>query len=107
MSNLASRLKNRIEIYEKKKISGKLGTTYEDVLIKKVWGEVKFQTGSVIGGEGETESSNTRFKIRIRKTAIKSDYHIVFKGLVYEIEYIYPDFKKNGFLDLMVKLKVE
>ncbi|MGL4672605.1 MAG: phage head completion protein [Cetobacterium sp.] len=108
MSNLASRLKNRIEIYEKRKVAGKLGTTYEDVLIKKFWGEIKFQSGSTISGEGDTEANNTRFKIRIRKTDISSENHtIVFRGLRFEIEYIYPDFKKNGFIDLLVKLKTE
>ncbi|MEG0398289.1 MAG: phage head closure protein [Cetobacterium sp.] len=107
MSNLSSRLKNRIGIYKKESIKGKLGTGYEDTLVKKVWAEIKFQSGSIIGGEGDTEANNTRFKIRIRKTEIKSDYHIIYKGLVYEIEYIYPDFKKNSFMDIMVKLKTE
>ncbi|MGL5427090.1 MAG: phage head closure protein [Cetobacterium sp.] len=105
--SLSSRLKNRIGIYKKEHINGKLGTTYEDVLVKKVWAEIKFQSGSVTGGEGDTEANNTRFKIRIRKTKIESDYHIVFKGLIYEIEYIYLDFKKNGFMDIMAKLKTE
>lgn len=107
MSSLSSRLKNRVEIYKKGKVLGAVGNTYEDVLVKKVWAEIKFQSGSVVSGEGDTEANNTRFKIRIRKTKIESDYHIVFKGLVYEIEYIYPDFKKNGFMDIMAKLKTE
>lgn len=107
MSNLSSRLKNRIGIYKKEHVNGKLGTTYEDVLVKKVWAEIKFQSGNIANGEGETEANNTRFKIRIRKTEIKSDYHIKYKDLVYEIEYIYPDFKSNRFIDLLVKLKTE
>ncbi|MBC2855252.1 phage head closure protein [Cetobacterium sp. 2A] len=107
MSNLSSRLRNRIGIYKKENIKGKLGTSYEDILIKKVWAEIKFQSGSIVNGEGDTAANNTRFKIRIRKTDIKADYHIVYKGLIYDIEYIYPDFKKNSFIDLMVKLKTE
>lgn len=107
MSNLSSRLKSRIGIYKKEHVNGKLGKTYEDILVKKVWAEIKFQSGNIVNGEGETEANNTRFKIRIRKTQIKSDYHIVYKGLVYEIEYIYPDFKKNSFMDIMAKLRME
>lgn len=107
MSNLSSRLKNRIEIYKKNKVKGKIGDTYEEVLVKKLWAEIKFQSGNMINGEGGTEANNTRFKIRIRKTEVDATHIIKFKGLVYEIEYIYPDFKKNGFIDLMVKLKTE
>ena len=107
MSNLSSRLKNRIEVYAKRKVAGKIGTTYEDVLVKKLLAEIKFQSGNMINGEGNTEANNTRFKIRIRKTEIDTSQYIKFKGLIYEIEYIYPDFKKNGFMDLMAKLKTE
>lgn len=107
MSNLSSRLKNRIEVYAKEKVSGKIGTTYEDVLVKKLWAEIKFQSGNMLNGSGDTEANNTRFKIRIRKTKIDTSHYIKFKGLAYEIEYIYPDFKNNSFIELFVKLKTE
>lgn len=107
MKSLASRMKNLIGIYEKKKIQGKIGTTYEDVLIKKIWAEIRFQSGSSNKGQGDTEFSNTRFRARIRKTEIKKSYYILYKGLKFEIEYIYPDFKNNSFIDLNIKLKTE
>lgn len=107
MSNLSSRLKNRIEVYSKKNVAGQLGTTYEDVLVKKLWAEIRFQSGSMINGAGDTEANNTRFKIRIRKTEIDTTHYVKYKGLVYEIEYIYPDFKNNSFIELFVKLKTE
>lgn len=107
VANLSSRLRNRISIYKKENIPGKLGTSYEDVLIKKVWAEIKFQSGSIVNSEGDTEVNNTRFKIRIRKTAVDTTHYVKYKDLVYEIEYIYLDFKKNSFIDLMVKLKTE
>lgn len=107
MSNLSNRLKNRIEVYKKNKVQGKIGDTYEEVLVKKLWAEIKFQSGSIVNGEGDTEANNTRFKIRIRKTEIDTTHIIKFKGLVYEIDYIYPDFKSNSFIELFVKLKTE
>lgn len=107
MSNFSSKLKNRIAIYKREKVQSGLGTTYEDILVKKIWAEIKFQSGSLINGEGYTEANNTRFKIRIRKTEIDASHYIKYKDLVYEIEYIYPDFKSNSFIDLLVKLKTE
>lgn len=107
MSSLSSRLKNRIEVYKKNKVEGKIGDTYKEVLVKKLWAEIKFQSGSIVNGEGDTESNNTRFKFRVRKTEIDTTHIIKFKGLVYEIDYIYPDFKNNRFIELFVKLKTE
>jgi len=107
MSDFTSRLKNRIEVYAKEKVAGQLGTTYEDVLVKKLWAEIKFRSGSMTKGEGDTEANNTMFKIRVRKTEIDTTRYIKYKGLVYEIEYIYPDFKNNSFVELFVKLKTE
>lgn len=107
MASLSSKLKNRIEVYKKNKVQGKIGDTYEEVLVKKLWAEIKFQSGSMTKGEGDTESNNTRFKIRIRKTTIDTSHYIKYKDLLYEIEYIYPDFKSNSFIELFVKLKTE
>lgn len=107
MSNLSSRLKNRIAVYKRQKVKGGLGSTYEDVFIKNIWAEIKFSSGSMTKGEVDTESNNTRFKIRIRKTAIDTSHYIKYKDLLYEIEYIYPDFKSNRFIELFVKLKTE
>ncbi len=107
VSNLSSRLKNRIAIYKREKVKGGLGKSYEDVFVKNIWAEIKFSSGSMIKGEGDTESNNTRFKIRIRKTTIDTSNYIKYKDLLYEIEYIYPDFKNNSFIELFVKLKTE
>ena len=70
MSSLSSRLKNRIEVYKKNKVEDKIGDTYEEVLVKKLWAEIKFQSGSIANGEGDTESNNTRFKFRDRKSVV-------------------------------------
>ena len=37
---LASRLKNRIEIFRRERIEGTLGDTYEDKSLKKVWADI-------------------------------------------------------------------
>lgn len=107
MKNQASRLKNRIAIYKREKVKGGIGNTYKDVFIKNIWAEIKFSSGSMTKGEGDTEANNTRFKIRTRKTVIDTSHYIEYKGLEYEIEYIYPDFKNNSFIELFVKLKTE
>lgn len=102
-----SKLKNRIEIYRKEKIKGELGDDYEPKLIKKVWAQIIPLTGSVKNGEGETEFSELKLKVIIRKTDIKESDYICFKERKYDIEYIIPEFTRNSYLEIRAILKVE
>lgn len=107
MKSLASRMKNLIGIYEKKKVQGKIGTTYEDVLIKKIWAEIKFRSGNLNEGQGNTEYSNTKFRVRVRKTKISEDNYIVYKAIIFKVWVNIFNFKFKAFIDLNIKLKTE
>lgn len=105
--SLASKLNNRIEIWGQIREEIDLGITYEEKLLKKVWADIKPISGSSSSESGNTVSTSVKFKMRIRKTEISADNWIMHSGLRYEIEYIYPDFNRNSFLDIETKLKGE
>lgn len=107
MKSLSSRLNNRIEIWGEIKEESDIGEIVKNKLLKKVWADIVPQSGSISNGQGETTVSNTKFKARMRKTEISSSNFIIFKGLKYEIEYILPDFNKNNFIDVYLKLSAE
>lgn len=107
MKCLASKLNNRIELWSKEKVETDIGNEVKEVLKKKLWADIIPKSGNIKSGEVETEFSNVKFQIRIRKVDIKYSDYFVFKGQKYEIEYIFPDFNRNSFLDILVKLKVE
>lgn len=104
---LASKLRNRIEIWERVEIETDLGVNYTPKLFKKVWGNVTPITGYLESGEGNTEYSDTTFRIRIRKVKISMDNWIEYHGSRYDIKYIHEDFKSNKFIDLFVNLNEE
>ena len=86
--SLASKLKNRIEIYRRTLVAGKLGDTFEDTLLKKVWADIVPAGAGVKGAEAETERVENKFKIIIRKTDIEHTDYIMFEGEKYEINHI-------------------
>lgn len=104
---LASRLKNRVEIWEVGKKDTDCGIIPDPKKIKTVWANIVPQSGSLVNGEANTDYNNTRFKIKIRKTEILSSNYIIFQGKRYDIDYILPDYKNNSFIELFVTLKTE
>lgn len=105
---LASKLKNRIEIYRNKLVNGKLGDEYKPELLKTVWANIIPLNGKIVNGEGETQYSEKRFKIIIRKTDVKENTDfIMYKGQRYEIDYIIPDYKSNSYLEVNATLRID
>lgn len=106
--SLASKLKNRIDIYRNSLVEGKLGDEYEPKLLKTVWANIIPINGKVVNEEGETQALEKKFKIIIRKTEIsdETDY-IVFKKQKYDIDFIIPDFKSNSFLEVHATLRID
>lgn len=102
--SLASRLKNRIEIYRRTLVAGKLGDTFEDTLLKKVWADIVPAGAGVKGAEAETERVENKFKIIIRKTDIKHTDYIMFEGEKYEINHIIRNFNTNNYLEVYATL---
>ncbi|MGL5655903.1 MAG: head-tail adaptor protein [Fusobacteriaceae bacterium] len=107
MKNLSSSLNNRIEIWGEVKEKIDIGSVTKDKLIKKVWADIVPQSGSTSNGPGDTIVSNSKFKARMRKTELSPSNFIIFKGQKYEIDYILPDFNKNNFIDVYLKLSIE
>ena len=105
--SLSSKLNNRIEIWGKSKVTGDLGDTYEDTLIKKLWADIVPTGGSQRNGDGDTEYSETNFKIRVRKTVLSEDNWIIYSGMRYDIKYILPNFDRNHYLDIYAELVIE
>ena len=104
---LASRLKNRIEIWDVGKKDTDYGIIPDPKKIKTVWANIVPQSGSLVNGEANTDYNNTRFKIKIRKTEILSSNYIMFQGKRYDIDYILPDYKNNSFIEIFATLKTE
>lgn len=104
--SLASRLNNRIEIYRQKEIKEKIGLTFQFEPLRKIWAEIRELKGKVNQEEADTISNTVKFKMRVRKTDIKTSDYIIFKSLKYEIDYIIPCFKDNSFLDIYTSLKI-
>lgn len=108
MKSLAGKLNCRIEVWGKVKEKTDLGTTYEEKLIKKVWANIQPRSGKISKGDSNTEFNSVNFLIRIRKTEIDGESnYIMYKGQRYDIEYIYPDFKNDSFLDVFTSLRRE
>lgn len=104
---LASRLKNRIEIWTPGEIEGEYGIEPDPKKVKTIWANIVPQSGSLINGEANTEYNNTKFKIKVRKTDLKSSYYIMFQGRRYDIDYILPDYKNNNFIEILATLRTE
>lgn len=107
MKSLASKLNNRIEIWGEVKEKIDIGSVLKDKLIKKVWADIVPQSGSTSNGAGKTVVSNSKFKARMRRTELSPSNFIIFKKQKYEIDYILPDFNKNQFIDVYLKLSIE
>lgn len=104
---LASRLKNRLEIWGNTKVETDLGISIEKRFIKKIWGKISPIYGFSSGGEGNTIKSTVNFKIMIRKTDISNANWVIYKGQRYDISHIMPNFDSNEYLDLNVFLYEE
>lgn len=105
---LASKLKNRIKIYRNMLVKGKLGDEQKSNLLKTVWAKIIPLNGKVVNGEGETQYSEKRFKIIIRKMDIKENTDfIIYKGHRYQIDYIIPDYKDNSYLEVNTTLRID
>ncbi|WP_163468478.1 head-tail adaptor protein [Fusobacterium sp. IOR10] len=106
--DLSSRLNNRIEVRRKEKINTSLGVSYQEVFYKKIWANIIPLTSLIKNGQGETEYSQNRLKIIIRKTKdIQTTDLLIIESQKYEIESIIPNFNLKDRLEIRASLKVE
>ncbi|MFA6877938.1 MAG: phage head closure protein [Fusobacterium sp.] len=109
-NNLSSKLNNRIEVWRKEKVNTSLGVSYEEVFYKKIWANiVPLNINSLLkDGQGETEYSQNKLKITIRKIKdIKTTDLLIIENQKYEIESIIPNFNLKDRLEIRASLKVE
>lgn len=106
--NLSSKLNNRIEVWRKEKVNTSLGVSYEEVVYKKIWANIVPLTSLLKDGQGETEYSQNKLKITIRKIKdIKTTDLLIIENQKYEIESIIPNFNLKDRLEIRASLKVE
>ena len=106
--NLSSKLNNRIEVWRKEKVNTSLGVSYKEVFYKKIWANIVPLTSFLKDGQGETEYSQNKLKITIRKRKdIKTTDLLIIENQKYEIESIIPNFNLKDRLEIRASLKVE
>lgn len=106
--NLSSNLNNRIEVWRKEKVNTSLGVSYEEVFYKKIWANIVPLNSLLKDGQGETEYSQNKLKITIRKRKdIKTTDLLIIENQKYEIESIIPNFNLKDRLEIRASLKVE
>lgn len=107
MDNLTARLRNKLTLYSKQPIINEIGEDdFEYAPLKKVWGEIINWGGSNTKSVAGTTTEQTSHRIIIRSNAVSEltdDMYFVHKGIRYDIEYFNPSFKKNDFIEILVK----
>lgn len=103
--SLASKLKNRIEIYRLIEEMTDIGITLIPKFYKTVWADIIPMSSGVVKEDSDTSHTETKFKIIIRKTDIKQSDIIKYKGLEYDIQYIIPNFDNKGYLEVFTILR--
>ena len=108
---LASRLKNRVDIYQKIQITNEFGEIdFDYIKLKSLWAEVMPQSGREISGKGNTIYADISHKFTIRSNAltnITKDMYFMFKNQRYDIKYFNPNYKYNDSIEVYCSLVVE
>lgn len=111
MSNLASTLKNKAELWGKIKVKDKLGQWgVKDGKIKDIYCDILPYRGSEANTPAGTEYINQTFKIKVRFKSIVSpqlDMFIMYQNRKYKLVSWNPDFNNKEYLDLFCKLILE
>lgn len=111
MNGLASRLKNRIDVYSKIEFTNELDQTdYKYDLLKSVYAEIVPQNGYLKDGQGNTIYADIGYKIVIRSSAIENltnDMYFIYKNQRYDIKYFNPNYKYGDSIEIFCSLVVE
>lgn len=109
--NLASKLRNRIDVYSKVEYENELGEVdYKYEELKTVWAEISPQSGNIKQGQANTSYADISHKIVIRLNSIpnlSNDMYFMFKGQRYDIKYFNPNYKYKDRIEIMCSLVVE
>ncbi len=111
MSNMTNKLDTRIEVWGKIPTKNELDEDdYKFGMIKRVWSEIKPQSGMVKTLEGNYEYAEMSYKIKVRNNAIPNldkTMYFMYKKQKYSIKYFQPNFKNKNEIEIFCKLEVE
>lgn len=111
MHGLSSRLKNKIDVYDKVEFTNELDQTdYKYDKIKSVYAEITVQNGSLKDGQGNTTYADISHKIVVRSNVIPdlaNDMYFIYKKQRYDIKYFVPNYKYQDSVEIFVSLVVE
>lgn len=111
MSRLTSKLINKVEVLTKQKFQNELDETeYRYSHFKFVYMQIIPKTSKMIEGQADTEKveSTHVFKCRIKSlSGIDNTHRFKYKGQIYEVKYVDPDFKNNEFYEVYTRLVIE
>ena len=102
---LASRLRNRIEIYRLEEVETPLGQSVEAMFYKKEWADIVPLNASLSKAEAETERAKNTFKIIMRKVDIKESDFIKYENNIFQIDYIISNFNGQGYIEVFCSIE--
>jgi len=111
MYSLATRLRNKIDVYAKVENKTEFGELkYDYKKIANIWAEVLPKSGKEKYIEGNSIQVSVTHKITVRSNAIKeprNDMYFIFKGQRYDVLYFMPNYQKNNLTEFYCKLVIE
>ena len=109
--NLASRLKNKIDVYGRVPFVNELNQTdYKPDLLKSIWAEITVLNGNLKEGIANTVYADVGYKIVIRANSIQNlsnDMFFKFNNQRYDIKYFNPNYKYKDSIEIFCSLVVE
>lgn len=114
MEMTGSELRCRVELLERKKGTNELDeTTYCYVPYdppKKLWAKIVPMSGRRETLEGDMERVVVTHKMTIRRTSLPilaPDARILYRGQYYDVQYGYPIYNREGWMEVFLRLVVE
>ena len=107
MRTLASRLRNRVELWRREKVETDIGEITKPIFIKKLWADIIPTNTSEKDGPADTEKAEAKSKVIMRKTDIKKSDYIVHNGVKHEVLYVLPNYDGKGYIEVYTRMVME
>lgn len=107
MKILASRLRNRVELWRREKVKEDIGEVTKKVFKKKLWVDIIPVNSSEKEGQASTEKAEIKLKMLMRKTDIKKADFIIHEGVKHEVLYIMQNYDGKGYIEVYTRMVME
>ena len=107
MKILASRLRNRVELWRREIVEEDIGNVRRPVFLKKIWVDIIPVNSSEKEGQANTEKAEIKSKMLMRETEIKKSDYIIHKGIKHEVLYINPSYDGKGYIEVYTRMVME